>query len=705
MPSTKVKARSKRFNATYWRSKNKWLQWELVGMRPSMDLSDLNLVWQGGGRPLEVSGAVTSLRITRTIEGASEITLIIRDPKGHLFSEKAGRSTNKRSTVGKKTVALTDEEGRPLDAPTLVGRAVEIILDDVPFRLSKVEGDPDVSDEYTLTFEDRIVYWLRKKHGALSVSRAGSTRAEFILKMLREIKVEQIPFICPELSRKQPQAKPAEDGPSLARMMMAEIAVMVDPPSPDVFHRGKPKYTDDDAPTKKKSLTTAEGLTVKGAKATAEQKRNMNEVLDQAWSEDGATTRSVKSSVLAVIAETACMNLEGGDSTSSGILQLLASTAASYNVDPQDIGSVIHLFMTKGFWGKGGAIALAKAHPDWPAYRIAQNVQGSGTGQASEGRVNYGPWMEEADRWLDAYKGKDTSLGGDAGGVYRKSYRYMRDKDEDSWTCGLRLADEVRWRLFPVGRALFYIDEIDLFRREVSENVKRGDPRVISAPWSMDWNKPINEATITVVLDSWSAYPGAVLKLDGYGVPDGRWLVTEMERDWFDNIATFTIKQPLSPLKEPAAETGELEQGVSGEGAKGEIGTLYKVCKNLSDKTPGYVWGGQHGIPFSQMDGNKGLDCSSSTSLALYRADMWDSDLPDMALVSGDFDKWGAPGSGHLFTVMYNNSHVWIQFEEAAGMMYKRFDTGGPGGGSGPKMRTEARSDQGNFGKRHWPGM
>jgi hypothetical protein len=485
---------------------------------------------------------------------------------------------------------------------------------------------------------------------------------------------------------------------------------MVDPPLPDVYapNRGsKPKNTDDDTPTKKKSLKNVAGLTVKGKPANRDQKRNMDEVLEQAWSERGATKRSVKAVVLTVITEAKVENPDDGLGTSKGMFQVESSTAHALDIDPMDISDCVHVFMTKGFTGEGGAIKLAKDHTDWPAYRIAQHVQGSGEGRPTEGRKNYGPWMDEADKWLEAWSGGATSVD-ESGGQYRKSYQYQRDADENSWDCSLRLVDEVQWREFPVGRAMFIIDEIDLFRREISETVHKGDYRVLSFPWEMDWNKATNECTMRVVLDNWSAYPGCNIMVQDYGLPDGRWLVTELERDWFGNFADLTIKQPMTPKKEPAADIGDRTTGVSGEGTKGDIGKLYNICKHITLANNGYEWGGGHSKDLSTVHGYDGLDCSSSCSLALWRADLWDKDLPEVALTSGQFNKWGSPGSGHLFTVMYNNSHVWIQFEEAAGMMYKRFDTSAHGdgvSGDGPNLRKTARKDQGSFQKRHWPGM
>jgi hypothetical protein len=48
-----------------------------------------------------------------------------------------------------------------------------------------------------------MVYWLKRKFGEKAASRADVTRAEFILSLLREVKEETIPFVCPALHEKQ----------------------------------------------------------------------------------------------------------------------------------------------------------------------------------------------------------------------------------------------------------------------------------------------------------------------------------------------------------------------------------------------------------------------------------------------------------------------------------------------------------------------
>lgn len=119
----------------------------------------------------------------------------------------------------------------------------------------------------------------------------------------------------------------------------------------------------------------------------------------------------------------------------------------------------------------------------------------------------------------------------------------------------------------------------------------------------------------------------------------------------------------------------------------------------LSNATPGYLLGGGHGIPLTDVSPWQRLDCSSSTSKALFEAGMFPFKY---ALVSGEFDQWGEAGPGKYFSVYYNNGHVWTRLHKSK---WYRFDTSPQGdGGRGPKLRYLPRFTTG-FSIRHWPGM
>jgi hypothetical protein len=195
--------------------------------------------------------------------------------------------------------------------------------------------------------------------------------------------------------------------------------------------------------------------------------------------------------------------------------------------------------------------------------------------------------------------------------------------------------------------------------------------------------------------------------LEGFYAVDGRWLVASSTRDWFSPIIELTLKQPSNPDKEPAAERVERSENArSGGGAglsQGKSADFYRYARLVSKNTGHYVYGGGHGGSLSAMSSSTNFDCSSSTSWAAYHAKMWPDHWGDYAHVSGDFEHWGQPGRGEKITVYANGGHVFSIFEKGAGVGKKRFDTGGPGGGTGARIRDAWRPTSG-FVARHWPG-
>jgi hypothetical protein len=106
---------------------------------------------------------------------------------------------------------------------------------------------------------------------------------------------------------------------------------------------------------------------------------------------------------MAGYAESGMRDLPGGHSTSQGALQLLSSTAAGLGVSPHDEGAIASLFYNRGFYGRGGANALAKQ--GLPAHLVAQNVQGSAFSDGSNYLAQAGP----ARAWMQRY---GLQLGG-----------------------------------------------------------------------------------------------------------------------------------------------------------------------------------------------------------------------------------------------------------------------------------------------------
>jgi peptidoglycan hydrolase CwlO-like protein len=108
---------------------------------------------------------------------------------------------------------------------------------------------------------------------------------------------------------------------------------------------------------------------------------------------------------------------------------------------------------------------------------------------------------------------------------------------------------------------------------------------------------------------------------------------------------------------------------------------------NQIDDLP-YVWGGGHGSFTSS-----GYDCSGAVSFALHGGGFLSSPLDSTGL-----EVWGESGGGNWITVFATSGHAWAYI---AGL---RWDTGGPGGGSGPRWSTVMRDDASSFVARHPAG-
>jgi len=556
------------WQASRWKNAKQWRKWERVGMRPSMDLNDLRLHWTERKRPdLVFKDALVSLGISRSIETSTTITLAVADPRRKIFSVHFGRMRRKKRKKGRP--APVDVGWEPLDVPNVVGNPVELILDDVVFRLVKIEHNWDTSIT-TMTFEDRVIYWLRHKFGHRKISRSKVTRAEFVLSQLREIKQEKVPFICPELHKDQPVGKSKKTG---RKKTSSEPG--------DNGGGGKGAFSG--------------RVTVKGVTATAIQKHNCDIAFTEANSIEGVGEEALALLAFCMIGESGIKNLPGGDATSVGILQLIDSTARGTGVDPKKITEVVHHFMTKGYYQKSG---IEAARSSGSMMEQAHSVQGFGTPYS-------GVTEAEARRWVKAWGGDPGGTGGSTRGgkygTYKKPFLFTRGPRENAWKCMRRYAEEVEWRLFMVGRAMYFMSEDDLYRRRVRYKVTPQDESLKSFQFNMDWGRRASGATMRVNLDRWGAPPGSVILLDGFGPPDGRWLVTAVDRDWFSPEADITLTQPVQPLREPAQETETREGDSGGGGGQRSTGDThppwrgkYSVSGVFGEQRGATSYGGPH---------------------------------------------------------------------------------------------------------------
>jgi peptidoglycan hydrolase CwlO-like protein len=148
------------------------------------------------------------------------------------------------------------------------------------------------------------------------------------------------------------------------------------------------------------------------------------------------------------------------------------------------------------------------------------------------------------------------------------------------------------------------------------------------------------------------------------------------------------IQADLSDIPAPAGHATLASNGdaIPPSNAPLAIQGVIAAANQINDLP--YIWGGGHGSFESS-----GYDCSGAVSFALHGGGLLSSPLD-----STGFEVWGTPGGGNWITVFANSGHAWAYI---AGL---RWDTGGPGGGSGPRWSTVMRSDASSFVARHPPG-
>jgi peptidoglycan hydrolase CwlO-like protein len=148
------------------------------------------------------------------------------------------------------------------------------------------------------------------------------------------------------------------------------------------------------------------------------------------------------------------------------------------------------------------------------------------------------------------------------------------------------------------------------------------------------------------------------------------------------------IQEDLSDIPAPAGHATLDSSGDAIPPANAPLAVRGVIeAANQIDDLP-YIWGGGHGSFESS-----GYDCSGSVSFALHGGGLLSSPLDSTGL-----EVWGSSGGGNWITVFANSGHAWAYI---AGL---RWDTGGPGGGSGPRWSTVMRDDASSFVARHPAG-
>jgi RNA polymerase sigma-70 factor (ECF subfamily) len=129
---------------------------------------------------------------------------------------------------------------------------------------------------------------------------------------------------------------------------------------------------------------------------------------------------------------------------------------------------------------------------------------------------------------------------------------------------------------------------------------------------------------------------------------------------------------------------------------------VYRAAEEVARQDRAYRFAGGHFKTLRSIEPREPLDCSSSASLILLRAGLFE---PGPAWSSGHLaEAWGRPGEGRYVTVWANEEHVWIEFklDDDHG---ERFDPTPsritPNAGWMSRKAGPTR----DFQPRHWPGI
>jgi hypothetical protein len=565
-----------------------------------------------------------------------------------------------RTIEGASTIKLTihDPNYELLEHPLLQGQ-FDVQVDDLWFRFVRVDKKLRTLE---LTFEDREVARLRLDTGPRKAFRDKMTRAEFIRMLVREDKKPApIPFYCPELHVKQPIAT-AQAGRANQSTKLV---------------------------TRQQGLPANADITVKHVKATPQQIRVIERALD--------TAVSLNAPVRALIAVVMCMTQENSCQTGGdGPFQ----QNPSWPGDPNDVENAATNFLKRAPTYPGGLLAYLRKNPHAPLTVAIQAIQKSGFPGA------YAQWESEATHTVQQYLGGNSAPTVSASSMAtagepqqkKKRYAFERKKNENTWSCGQRLAGEVHWRLFCSSGVIYYVAETDLLNSKLRATLADDTPGVDEITFTRDWGLPVTEVKVNARARAWAAPPGSVIEIARNGPANGRYIVADIRSKLGkqDRGVEITLKRPEASLPEPAASAATRSVSSSSSG-NSKLDTGIARMNQLAAWHIPYVFGGGHG-GFSQHPSS--LDCSGAVSDVLHA--MGFLSAPESSI---PLEHFGDPGPGKLVTIYANAQHAWMEVLDGGHWRAwgTSVDDGGKGGLGWHPQPPAAYKAQ--FTKRHPPGM
>jgi hypothetical protein len=477
---------------------------------------------------LPVAEAIVSARVRLTIDGPCTLTIDIEDPLWLI--ERSGMLDR-------------NDDGR-LDA-------LAVAVDKLRFRL--VDARRRTPQTLTLEFEDEAWVLMDQHTKRISSNRGTTTRPEFILRMVREVRARDLAVFMPESANRAPVARPD---------------------LPDARPHGGTGF---DAGTTFK---------IKGQRADAQQMKEVATALTVA-DQENATDRPRLALLVSGMGESGFRDIpNSAGSPYGGVFQALKTR----NLSTQEQAR----YFLKGGQGfqAGGAIAAAREHPDWSPGTIAYKVEGSRANFPSDAAAehHYEQHRKEAERILKLWNRGDGARGDSV--LTFKQYRFTRGRPgvvETSTEAGVRLAREVNWRFYAIGGVVCFVSDARLITQPAWLTI---DGLTRDGEWHLpdgllEWptyshgrGKLPSEVSMRVTADAWGVPPGEVMSINNMGPISGRWIIETFEFDLLDATdATVDLIKPVTPRKEPAPDVITTDTSASGTPAGAKRGVKWAVSK------------------------------------------------------------------------------------------------------------------------------
>src|ERR1039458_4575521 len=236
---------------------------------------------------------------------------------------------------------------------------------------------------FVATFEDAIVRKLKNKWGPKRAKPGYNIRAEFVRELCREAGVKYC----------IPSVEGAQERKNKERTVIAEArreaeAIKFNKKFNEEFNK---KFNEEyvgltpegQAAVKARALKTpgigaGAKVKVKTTQASTTQIALMNEVMGIA-NQLNVGQLATEALIEACVDENDFTNSPGGGGESTGLLQVIPSTAKAAGIDPLNVGQTVTVFLTsEKYHGiPGGAKGYAKAHPTATAGEVAAAQQGN----------------------------------------------------------------------------------------------------------------------------------------------------------------------------------------------------------------------------------------------------------------------------------------------------------------------------------------